>query len=674
MSTQRPLYATWVVVALMCLPFIPSCAVQQADPRYTRDGKIYGTVAGAFRHRWWNYYERGLSFAEGQFFPEAIHDLKTALGKRDKDQRMARTYGMHFVDYFPHRELGIIYYLTGNLQDAKNELEASLHQFPTAKARFYLDRVRKGLMEKAGRKASPAAITLDIPEDPLWTREDPVIISGVAEDDEYVCEISVKGLPFFMESSMKRVLFKKALPLSQGKHRVEIAAENLMGARASRNVVIHVDREGPVITLEKLEVRPSIGPSQVVICGTVFDDAGVAKLSAGGRAISVQKAQEVAFSETIPTDAESVEIVAVDRLGNRTSALIELKDIAAVRGSVMLASAGADLRSLNLARLFGPKDTRPPKIQLKGWTRSQTVYLDKVYIEGKASDDSRIERLTIDGTPILRRKGRCILFGHLAELEEGENRLAVEATDEAGNTAAREIIVIRRIPKALQLAERLSLTVLPFEQKGEIPESSLFFQDGLIDALVDQNRFRLVERDKLDAILQEQKLSRTKLIDPGTALRLGKLVAAQTILTGSIIETRTGIEIVARMIDTETSDILATSDVYGEVKELPEIGELAEGMAVKFHREFPLLDGIVIQRKGNEIFTDMGKGKIKPLRRLIVYHEVPIKHPITGKTLGSDNQIRGHARVSQVVPDMSKAEIISGEPSAIQALDKVITE
>jgi TolB-like protein len=238
----------------------------------------------------------------------------------------------------------------------------------------------------------------------------------------------------------------------------------------------------------------------------------------------------------------------------------------------------------------------------------------------------------------------------------------------------KNITVIRRVPKALQLEERLSLTALPFEQKGTVSEVSLSFQDHLTDALVNQNRFQVVERDKLDLILQEQKLSRTELIDRSTALRLGKLVVAQSIITGSIIETRTGIEVVGRMIDTETSEILDTEDVYDERKDLPALRDLAEGMAIKFHREFPLLGGVVIQRKGKYIFTDLGLDKIKLQRRLLVYREEPITHPVTGKILGADNEIVGCAKVTQVLPEMSKAELIKGEAGAIKRLDKVITE
>jgi len=55
-------------------------ASQPANPIYKKNGKEYGKIRSAFfRHRWWNYYERGLSFAEGEFYKEALADLKEAI-------------------------------------------------------------------------------------------------------------------------------------------------------------------------------------------------------------------------------------------------------------------------------------------------------------------------------------------------------------------------------------------------------------------------------------------------------------------------------------------------------------------------------------------------------------------------------------------------------------------
>ena len=105
----------YILLSLLWVPYFIGCAQQPADTGFVKDGKQYGIVkSGTFRHRWWNYFERGLSYADGGFYPDAIADFKEAVRQREKDQRRARTYGMHFIDYFPHRELGIVYYFSGN--------------------------------------------------------------------------------------------------------------------------------------------------------------------------------------------------------------------------------------------------------------------------------------------------------------------------------------------------------------------------------------------------------------------------------------------------------------------------------------------------------------------------------------------------------------------------------
>jgi TolB-like protein/tetratricopeptide (TPR) repeat protein len=635
---------------------------------------VYGKVQGAFRHRWWNYYERGLSFAEGEFFREAIEDLRAAIQQRVKDQRMARTYGMHFIDYFPHRELGIVYYEIGNLEAAKRELEDSLRHFPSAKARFYLDRVRKILIEREGKEVMPPTLALSPEADEIWTKEDPVIISGVAEDEHYIAGITISDIPLFLEGSQKLIPFKEDLDLPQGRYTVEVVAKNLLGKVTKRRVIINVDREGPIITLDELDLDQFATGKEVRIYGSIYDEAGVSSFRINKQPIPIREGMEVPFTARFKITEESLEMVASDRLDNKTSAIIPLEEIAFSRGPVMLACADQETRYDLLAGLFSSKDARPPIIRLKGWTDSQTVYLEKGYIEGSVSDESRIESLLINEIPICCHNGRHVFFSYMADLKEGENTLTIQARDEAGNMAIKKITIISKIPKALQLSERLSLTVFPFEQGGGGSIASFNFQHNLIDALVNRNRFRVIERDKLDEILQEQKLSRTKLFDESTALRLGRLIAAKSIIAGSIIETRTGIEIVARMIDTETSDILASEDVYGEIKDVPALISLAEGMAVKFHKDFPLVDGLIIKCKEKEIVTDLGQDVIKLYRRLIVYREEEIKHPLTNRILGADNKIIGRARITQVMPNMSQAELVECKSQVINRLDKVITE
>jgi hypothetical protein len=97
---------------------------------------------------------------------------------------------------------------------------------------------------------------------------------------------------------------------------------------------------------------------------------------------------------------------------------------------------------------------------------------------------------------------------------------------------------------------------------------------------------------------------------------------------------------------------------------------------VQYHQDFPMVDGIIVQEKGDSFYTDLGEGKTRPERRLIIYREgEPILHPVTGKHLGSDTEIIGYARVKQVMKEMSQAEIIEGQKATrVKIKDKVMTQ
>lgn len=644
-----------------------------AASKFIRDGKEYGVVKGAFRHRWWNYYERGLSFADGEFFAEAAGDLKQALKQREEDQRMARTYGMHFVDYFPNRELGIVCFQTGKLEEAKRLLELSLSQYPSSKARFYLDRVRKEMIRKMGEEVAPPIVSLDPQREEIWTNADPVIIGGSVRDANFVSAVSVGNDPVFMDGARKDVTFRKELLLQQGRHDIDVTAENLLEKKTLKKIIIHVDRNGPFISIGTLTPGSGSDSKTVLVSGSALDEAGIASLSISGVDIPTQGKSEIEFSQGIAVKGDAVELRAEDRLGNVTTARINITEKTVSR-PIMLASLESDFTPFLLASILGDKDKNPPAIKLKDWTDDQTVFLEKIYLEGEISDETRITSVTVNQVPVLRREGRIIFFNHFIDLDEGENLISIEARDENGNRSSKKISITRKTPKALSLSERLSVAVLPFEPRGEVSQMFNFFQENLINALAKRDRFKLVERDRLDLVLQEQKLSQTELVDKKTAIKVGKLVAAKSIITGSVVETRKGVEIIARMIDTETSEILAAKDVYDEGKDLRALTSFATGMAIKFHLEFPLVFGLIVQQKGSNIFTDLGYGKVKVPRRLIVYREEPIRHPVTGKILGSDNTILGRLRVTQVMEDLSKAKILEGDGSKIKPMDRVVSE
>jgi curli biogenesis system outer membrane secretion channel CsgG len=74
----------------------------------------------------------------------------------------------------------------------------------------------------------------------------------------------------------------------------------------------------------------------------------------------------------------------------------------------------------------------------------------------------------------------------------------------------------------------------------------------------------IVERDKLETILKEQKISNSKDFDPNTAVKVGKLLGAQIILTGGYFEMMGSLRIDARFIDVQTGKILKSDGVDGQ--------------------------------------------------------------------------------------------------------------
>jgi len=80
--------------------------------------------------------------------------------------------------------------------------------------------------------------------------------------------------------------------------------------------------------------------------------------------------------------------------------------------------------------------------------------------------------------------------------------------------------------------------------------------DLLITDMAGNPAMRVVERDRLQSILQEQDLVKSKSIDPQTAVKLGKLLGAAYLVTGGFMSDGKGTLLVtSRVISVETGAI-----------------------------------------------------------------------------------------------------------------------
>lgn len=691
-------YRTVVCGMLLGLLFgLGGCAVEQGKV-YVKDGQRYGVTSGQiWRGRWWNYYERGSSYAAGGFWEEAIGDLQAAIKQRHDDQRRARTYGLHFLDYFPHRDLGIVYYQQGRYADAVQELDTSLRQVDTAKAKFYLNKARQKDLERTQRDVSPPRIVVETPPDGLLTRQFAITVTGRVEDDAYVAAITVNGQAQFIELAAPQWAFRQDVSLQDGLNTLDITAVDLVGRLSRRQVTVTLDRQGPLLSLD---LSTAAGPSpqqRLRLTGVLSDSSGVMRFVLAGRELPVPPGTAWEFQEdvSLPADTSALPFAAEDAAGNVTRGIIPLasptgKPAGTRQGWLELPAlprwasltpgltvtdiVTASPAVLPMAQSMGQA---PPVITLNNLGDEQTTYYDTVYLEGRVVASSPITALTLNGVSLLRSPRQQIHWSYQAALQPGDNRFVVVATDKTGHTAQREIVVHRHIAEVKRQTARLRLTLLPLEKKGQVTPLAEAMDDNLVTAFVDQGRFQLVERQQLQAILQEQRLSQTPLVEPETAAKIGKILAAEGMLIGTVTETSQAVEMFARFVDVESAEIMAAIDVYGEDLEPRALRLLAEGLAWKLRQRFPLVEGVVLKRDGQQVFVDLNsKHALQKHMKAILFRDGPaLLHPLTGKPLGNPAAVLGEARIEAVYEEFSQATILQSLPTAeIQQLDKVITK
>jgi len=61
-------------------------------------------------------------------------------------------------------------------------------------------------------------------------------------------------------------------------------------------------------------------------------------------------------------------------------------------------------------------------------------------------------------------------------------------------------------------------------------------QDVFITELVKSGKFRVIERERLNAIMQEKGLTLSGDVDPSTAMKIGKLLGCEYLLAGAVTE------------------------------------------------------------------------------------------------------------------------------------------
>ena len=154
--------------------------------------------------------------------------------------------------------------------------------------------------------------------------------------------------------------------------------------------------------------------------------------------------------------------------------------------------------------------------------------------------------------------------------------------------------------------EKISLAVLDLEGKNVDQSKAEAVTDLLRTELFNTGSFKVVERQKVRQILEEQRFQSSGMTDTDRAAEIGRLLNVQKIMIGTVTQLGSTHIINTRIVDVQSGAVVLAEAIErrGGEEELPKaIAELATTISFKVG-----LEGVVIRVNPDEIYLDLGEG------------------------------------------------------------------
>jgi tetratricopeptide (TPR) repeat protein len=204
-------------------------------------------------------------------------------------------------------------------------------------------------------------------------------------------------------------------------------------------------------------------------------------------------------------------------------------------------------------------------------------------------------------------------------LREAERRTQVtqdQQKQERIDTLVEELLRLHRQGRTAPpqdddwTSSRLTLAMLPIHVRGTVSarageEDFLFLR--LVDALQATGRIVVVDRDMLEKTLSELQLSATQLVEPHTAVRLGRILAARLLATGTLTRLGAEAQFSLHVVETETTRLQAA---VTRIVALPSgidqvVEQLATALLHKLRVAYPV-QGRIVQVTPEHILLNIG--------------------------------------------------------------------
>jgi len=617
---------------------------------------------------WWNFYELGLTQQNSGDYTSAARQFEIALGQipgatygADRDIWRARTYGLHFVEgYFPNRELGVCLYHLGRHAEAMENLNRSLDQTPSSRAKHYLNLVRKESL--AGSVIPPPEIMLDHAGAMNWSTARLFAVSGNAHSKGLIQHIQVNGLEKFIELAGETMPINDDVPLKEGINRISVDARDLLGRKVSSFVEVTADWTPPSISVQNRR-QQGTDISYELLC---VDDHTVAEIYVDGKRQNIKPDAGVVLSVSTVA-GQKISLLVTDAAGNNVSTVLSGESTAGLfrrdLRNVYAQAADAGVPDVPVAAESAPAsaDRMKPSLRLRTTREELVVYGDEYHLDGEVSDGGGVAAVEVNGENILAPAARGSILSFFARrlpLDTGTNLFEVVAVDKAGNRIQKNIRIVRKIPGYMDEYYRMSLGITPLVNSGSRADAPMIQQLMREAILSDPPRFHILERDEgWDYILREQQLSLSDLTDPRTAKIIGKLLPADLMLMSSVLDHDSGVTVLAKVVDAGSGEMLFSDDVYSPNAD-DDLAHQMGGLILKIEQRFPLVAGRIVKLSGDTVQLDVGmKQGLQSFTRFVV---IPGDGEKAAGTIRQDGDALVELAVNRISESTGWARVIPG--------------
>ncbi|MGA1790985.1 MAG: hypothetical protein ACMUIM_05840, partial [bacterium] len=483
--------------------------------------------------------------------------------------------------------------------------------------------------------------------------------------------------------------------LQQGINDISIRVLDLLERESEQRIRILVDQEGPMIYFSHEEIEADVYPLEMK--GLIYDPSGVALFLLNGKTVEIEQVEEGAYLFRYDLSASDVETgfimyQAEDSFLNRTSGTLFLKPDEErhreTMGRLAMASDGEDSPPI-----FTSMAPEHAPVLIKVSQIPEETFEEEICPKIEILSNNRIREISINDTPVLslyglhwtaffyrmiklylreKQEGR-FLFTRLLKLKEGENDIHIKVSDVTGRVYEKRVGVLKKTRSIHKIKERwrMALPCIHYTRPGEDPEEKrrgITYQ--LMEAFVEQGRFRIIDLEGLPIVVEEKNLSHF-LGKPYMGLSEESQIWIDILLLGYLQEAADTVSLSASLVDLETGEILATKDVCEEVDpsllvweagKQEHVFHLCSALAAKFKAHFPVCEGRVIALSGDELKAGICEADgLKQGMKLLLY-QGSLDH-------AGDYDILADAKVNEVREAYSIARLLQGFSRDISRLE-----